>query len=51
MKGWANTLYIKELWRFPVKSMAGERLERARLTELGIEGDRNVLVVGRMGEF
>jgi MOSC domain-containing protein len=42
-------LYIKELWRFPVKSMAGERLERARLTELGIEGDRNVLVVGANG--
>ncbi len=31
---------IAELWRYPVKTMAGERLERARLGPLGIEGDR-----------
>jgi uncharacterized protein YcbX len=44
-------MYVKELWRYPVKSMAGERLTEARVGELGIEGDRQVLVVrpdGRM---
>src|SRR3712207_1459600 len=28
------------LWRFPVKSMRGERLEQAELTEHGLIGDR-----------
>lgn len=28
------------LWRFPVKSMRGERLEQAELTERGLLGDR-----------
>ena len=37
---------IKELWRYPVKSMAGERIERAEVTDAGIVGDRMVLVVG-----
>lgn len=31
---------VTELWRFPVKSMQGERLEQAPVTERGIEGDR-----------
>lgn len=31
---------IAELWRFPVKSMAGERLDAAALTEGGVVGDR-----------
>jgi uncharacterized protein YcbX len=31
---------VAELWRFPVKSMRGERLERAELTEHGLVGDR-----------
>jgi uncharacterized protein YcbX len=31
---------VAELWRFPVKSMAGERLEAAELTSGGIVGDR-----------
>jgi uncharacterized protein YcbX len=33
---------VTELWRYPVKTMAGERLQRARLGPLGIEGDRIV---------
>ena len=37
-------LYIKEIWRYPVKSMAGEQLERANISAQGIEGDRVVLV-------
>lgn len=35
---------VQAIWRYPVKSMAGERLEEARFTELGIEGDRVVQV-------
>lgn len=31
---------VTGLWRFPVKSMGGEQLEEAELTEAGILGDR-----------
>src|SRR2546428_51963 len=31
---------VAELWRYPVKSLAGERLERAELTGNGIVGER-----------
>jgi hypothetical protein len=31
---------VKEIWRYPVKSMAGERLQRASVGALGIHGDR-----------
>ncbi|HYL08487.1 MAG TPA: MOSC N-terminal beta barrel domain-containing protein [Candidatus Udaeobacter sp.] len=31
---------IREIWRYPVKSMAGERLESCSITEHGLEGDR-----------
>jgi uncharacterized protein len=31
---------VKEIWRYPVKSMAGERLQRANVGTLGIYGDR-----------
>jgi uncharacterized protein len=37
-------MWIAELWRYPVKSMAGERLERAELRDDGIVGDRLVQV-------
>jgi uncharacterized protein len=42
---------IQELWRYPVKSMAGERLDTAEVTEAGIAGDRMVLVVGPGGRI
>lgn len=42
---------IQELWRYPVKSMAGERVESAEVTETGIVGDRMVLVVGPGGRI
>jgi uncharacterized protein YcbX len=35
---------IAELWRYPVKTMGGELLTRARIGPLGIEGDRVVQV-------
>ncbi len=42
-------MHVAELWRYPVKSMAGERLERAELTSDGIPGDRLVQVRGEHG--
>jgi uncharacterized protein YcbX len=35
---------VAELWRYPVKSMAGERLDQALVTDRGIVGDRVVHV-------
>jgi MOSC domain-containing protein len=40
---------VAEIWRYPVKSMAGERLDRARMGSLGIEGDRVVHVEDALG--
>jgi uncharacterized protein YcbX len=37
-------MFIKEIWRYPVKSMAGERIPEAEVGELGIGGDRTILV-------
>jgi MOSC domain-containing protein len=31
---------VVEVWRYPVKSMAGERLEECTITDKGLEGDR-----------
>jgi uncharacterized protein YcbX len=42
---------IQELWRYPVKSMAGEGIESAQVTDAGIAGDRMVLVVGPGGRI
>jgi len=36
---------VAELWRFPVKSMGGERLEEADVTEQGVLGDRAYALV------
>ncbi|MDE0052418.1 MAG: MOSC domain-containing protein [Rhodospirillales bacterium] len=44
---------VKALWRYPVKSMAGNKLDKARVTEGGILGDRAYAVLdgtsGRVG--
>src|SRR5688572_13116963 len=32
---------LREIWRYPVKSMAGERLERAEILATGVAGDRH----------
>ena len=42
-------MYLAELWRYPVKSMAGERLEAAELLPDGIYGDRQVQVYDERG--
>ena len=35
-----SDLVLSEIWRFPVKSMGGEALPAATITELGVTGDR-----------
>lgn len=40
---------VTEIWRYPVKTMAGEKLQRVRLGPLGIEGDRVVHVEDAQG--
>jgi len=39
-------MHLAEIWRYPVKSMAGERLREGELREDGLTGDRVVSVVG-----
>jgi uncharacterized protein YcbX len=43
------TLSVGALWRYPVKTLGGERLETAELTANGITGDRTVHVRGPEG--
>jgi uncharacterized protein YcbX len=43
------TLTVGALWRYPVKSLAGERLDVAEVTTDGIVGDRVVHVRGPEG--
>lgn len=40
---------VVEIWRYPVKTMAGEKLQRIGIGPLGIEGDRVVHVEDRQG--
>ena len=42
-------MWIAELWRYPVKSMAGEPLQVAEVRETGIVGDRVVQVINAVG--
>jgi uncharacterized protein len=42
-------VHVAELWRFPVKSFRGERLEEAEVREDGIPGDRAFFVRGPDG--
>jgi uncharacterized protein YcbX len=40
---------VLSIWRYPVKSLAGERLSSAELTALGVPGDRIIQVLGPEG--
>ncbi len=44
-------MHLDAIWRYPVKSMAGERLREAVLRPDGLLGDRNVLAVGPDGRI
>lgn len=41
---------VAEIWRYPVKTMAGEKLQRVRIGPLGLEGDRVVHVEDAKGQ-
>jgi MOSC domain-containing protein len=43
------TLHVAGLWRYPIKTLAGEPLIEAALGPKGIPGDRGVLVLGPEG--
>ena len=38
---------VTEVWRYPVKSMAGERLDSCMVTDRGLEGDRRWALIDR----
>ncbi len=40
-------MHVAELWRYPVKSMRGERLQEAEVLRTGIRGDREIVVVSK----
>jgi uncharacterized protein YcbX len=42
-------MHVQELWRYPVKSMRGERLDSAEIGRDGVDGDRLVHVRERGG--
>lgn len=44
----AGVMRVVQLWRYPVKSMQGERLARATVTATGLEGDRRWAVRDRV---
>ena len=44
-------MVIQEIWRYPVKSMAGELLKTAGITEHGISGDRIIQVRNASGRI
>src|SRR6187399_3499019 len=44
-------MHLAEIWRYPVKSMAGERLERVSAGPLGLHGDRVVQVYDGRGRL
>jgi uncharacterized protein YcbX len=46
-----DTMRVAELWRYPVKSMAGERLAAAEIGPLGIPADRELVVVDESGRI
>jgi uncharacterized protein YcbX len=38
-------MHVSEIWRYPVKSLKGERLQQTEITKLGIPGDRQIAVI------
>ena len=45
------SVHVAELWRYPVKSLAGERLDAVDAREDGFPGDRSLRVVDGRGEL
>jgi uncharacterized protein YcbX len=42
-------MHIRELWRYPVKSMRDERLAEAVLHKSSMQGDRSIVVASHGG--
>jgi len=42
-------MHVKEIWRYPVKSMAGESLDHIQIDKFGLADDRKVLVCDARG--
>ena len=38
-------MHVSEIWRYPVKSLKGERLQETEITKFGIPGDRQIAVI------
>src|SRR5579864_4048614 len=38
-------MHLSEIWRYPVKSLKGERLQETEISKLGIPGDRQIAVI------
>ena len=38
-------MHVSEIWRYPVKSLKGERLQETEIAKLGIPGDRQIAVI------
>ncbi len=44
-------MYISEIWRYPIKSLRGEKISQAEITVHGIPGDREIVVIGPEGRI
>src|SRR5882672_8746133 len=47
---WYMSLRLTDIWRYPVKSMRGERLAEALVEPWGLAGDRRWMVVDAAGD-
>jgi uncharacterized protein YcbX len=41
-------MYVREIWRYPVKSMRGERVSEAEVLQTGLVGDRQIVAGSRL---
>jgi MOSC domain-containing protein len=38
-------MHISEIWRYPIKSLKGQRLTETQITQVGIPGDRGIVII------
>lgn len=44
-------MHVAEIWRYPVKSLKGERVQETEVTVNGIPGDREIVVLNERGRI
>lgn len=44
-------MHVAELWRYPIKSLKGERIRHTQITPNGIPGDREIVVLNAGGRI